>query len=114
MQSMIQKGIINSQELQNLLVKRDAGEQSFVLVDVREEGEYNMSHIKGADMLKPLSTMAEWAEALAEETKDKIVIFTCHTGARSGDMQNVFKKKGHTQTLNHIGGIMSFRGEVVR
>ena len=114
MQSMIQKGIINSQELQNALAQRDAGEQAFVLVDVREEGEYNMSHIKGVDMLKPLSTMAEWVEPLIEETKDKIVIFTCHTGARSGDIQDVFKKNGHMQTLNHIGGIMSYRGEVVR
>jgi rhodanese-related sulfurtransferase len=65
-------------------------------------------------MLKPMSIMAEWVDALIEETKDKIVIFTCHTGARSGDIQSMFKKKGHTLTLNHIGGIMSYRGEVIR
>jgi len=114
MQNMIQKGIINSQELQTALTQRDAGEQAFVLIDVREEGEYHISHLKGVDMLKPMSRMDEWAEALLEETKDKIVVFTCHTGARSGDIQKMFKKKGHTQTLNHIGGIMSYRGEVVR
>ena len=112
MKNMIEKGVINSQELEAALAQREAGEAQFVLVDVREEGEYAMSHLKGVDMLKPMSTMTEWAESLLSETKDAIVVFTCHTGARSGDIQHIFKKKGHQNTLNHIGGIMSYRGEV--
>lgn len=111
---MIQKGVINSEELLSLLAKRDADKVEFVLIDVREEGEYAMSHIKGVDMLKPMSIIKEWIDEVIAQTEDKIVIFTCHTGARSGDIQTMFKKKGHTQTLNHIGGIMSYRGEVIR
>lgn len=114
MQKLIQKGTINSQELLDLLANRGTEAQEFVLVDVREEGEYNMSHMKGVDMLKPMSTQEEWEDALLEEAKDKVIILTCHTGSRSGDIQHMLKKKGHTNILNHIGGIASYRGEVVR
>lgn len=113
MKNMIEKGVINSEELEKALVQREAGEVQFILVDVREEGEYAMSHLKGVDMLKPMSTMKEWADSLMAETKETMVVFTCHTGARSGDIQHMFKKKGHKNTLNHIGGIMSYRGEVI-
>jgi len=114
MQNMIQKGTIDSQDLQNALMQRDAGKETFVLVDVREEGEYNMSHIKGVDKLKPLSTVEEWIDTVVEETKSTIVVLTCYSGARSGDIQKMFTEKGHLNTLNHIGGIASYRGEVVR
>jgi len=114
MKNMIQKGTINSEDLQTALTQRDAGKEAFVIVDVREEGEYNMSHIKGIDMLKPLSTVQEWVDTVMEETKDVIVVFTCYSGARSSDIQKMFKEKGHSNTLNHVGGIASYRGEIVR
>jgi len=114
MRNLIQKGIINSEDLQNVLSQRDTGKEAFIIVDVREEGEYNMSHIKGVDILKPLSAVEEWIDILLEETKDMIVIFTCHSGARSADIQKIFNEKGHQNTLNHIGGIASYRGEIVR
>lgn len=110
MEALIQKGIIDSEELQQLLVQRD--NKHFVLIDVREEGEYAMSHIKGVDALKPMSSMKEWEDALFDAHKDKVLIFTCHTGSRSGDIQKVFKKRGHPATLNHVGGIASYRGEL--
>jgi len=108
-ETLIQKGTINSEQLKALL---EENKDTYVLIDVREESEYNMSHIKGVDMLKPLSMMSEWLDTLIEETKEKVVIFTCHTGARSGDVQKQFRKKGHLQVLNHIGGIASYRGEI--
>ncbi len=114
MQKLIQKGTVNSQELLDLLENRDTQPQEFLLVDVREEGEYNMSHLKGVDILKPMSEMEEWEDAFFEETKNKVIIFTCHTGSRSGDVQHEFKKKGHKNTLNHIGGIASYRGKIIR
>lgn len=110
MQAYIQKGMVTSEELKILLAQKDT--KQFILVDVREEGEYAMSHIKGVDALKPMSSVNEWAMNLLEEHKDKAIIFTCHTGSRSGDIQNMFKKKGHEAALNHVGGIASYRGEL--
>lgn len=103
---------VSSEELVELLSAREAGEADFLLVDVREEIEYNMGHIKGVDLLKPTSEFQEWGEAMLKEYKDKTLIFTCRTGARSGQVQNIFGSNGHEHVINHVGGILSFRGEI--
>lgn len=112
MQTLLEKEYINSEELEILLEERDAGKVDFILVDVREEMEYNMGHIKGVDLLKPTSDFSNWAHKFLNETKEKTLIFTCRTGSRSGQVQNVFKQNGHTHTLNHFGGIVTYRGEI--
>ena len=71
MQVLLDKGYIDSEELEILLEAREIGKADFVLVDVREDMEYNMGHIKGVDMLKPTTAFQEWALALVNETKDK-------------------------------------------
>ena len=103
---------INSEDLESLLKAREEGKADFLLIDVREDMEYDMGHVKGVDMLKPTSLFQQWAEAFFEEAKEKVVIFTCRTGARSGQVQNVFKSNGHENVINHYGGIVSYRGEV--
>ena len=105
---------VNSENLERLLAARENGEADFILIDVRENMEYDMGHLKGVDMLKPTSDFQSWAEALFDELKDKVVIFTCRTGNRSGQVQNVFKRNGHTKVINHFGGIVSYRGEIER
>ena len=105
---------INSEDLEVLLKARESGEADFLLVDVREDMEYEMGYIKGVDMLKPTSDFQSWAETLFEEAKDKVVIFTCRTGYRSGQVQNVFRSNGHPRVINHSGGIVFYRGEIER
>lgn len=112
MQTLLEKSHINSEELSSLLQAREEGKVDFILVDVRENMEFKMGHIKGADMLKPTSLFQEWGEEFFNETKEKTVVFTCRTGSRSGQVQNVFKQNGHTRVLNHFGGIVSYRGEI--
>ncbi len=112
MQILLDKGYIDSEELNTLLQERDEGKADFILVDVREDMEYNMGHIKGVDMLKPTTEFQQWALTLLNETKDKTVIFTCRTGSRSGQVQNAFKQHGHNGVLNHFGGIVTYRGAI--
>ncbi|EIF50202.1 MULTISPECIES: rhodanese-like domain-containing protein [Sulfurovum] len=112
MQELLEKDDINSEELELLLEARDEGKVDFLLVDVREEMEYNMGHIKGVDMLKPTTAFQQWAQELFDETKEKKVIFTCRTGSRSGQVQHVFQQHGHTGVLNHFGGIVTYHGEI--
>ena len=109
MQSLLDKANIYSEELETLL---EEGKVDFLLVDVREDMEYRMGHIKGVDMLLPTSTFGDWAEKFAQENKDKIVIFTCRTGSRSGQVQHIFKSNGIGSVINHEGGIVSYRGEI--
>jgi len=111
MQTLLAKNDINSQELETLLKAREEGKVDFVLVDVREDMEYNMGHIKGVDMLKPTSTFQDWGQEFFAETQDKRVVFTCRTGSRSGQVASMFAQNGHKGAINHFGGIMSYRGE---
>jgi len=112
MHELLTQSNINSEELETLLKAREEGNADFLLIDVREDMEYAMGHVKGVDMLKPTSSFQEWAEQFFDEIKDKTVIFTCRTGARSGQVQNIFKSNGHEKVINHYGGIVSYRGEV--
>jgi rhodanese-related sulfurtransferase len=111
MSEMLNKPSITSGELEILLKERESGSVDFVLVDVREQMEYDSGHVKGVDILKPTSTFQAWGQSFLDENKDKTVIFTCRTGSRSGQVQNVFKQNGMPNVINHSGGIMSFRGE---
>jgi len=112
MQTLLDKNYINSEELNSLLQARNEGKADFVLVDVREDMEFQMGHIKGADMLKPTSSFQKWGQELFNETKDKTVVFTCRTGSRSGQVQNIFIQNGHKRVINHFGGIVSYHGEI--
>ena len=108
------KHFVDSVELEELLKMRERGEIDFLLVDVREEFEYQEAHIKGVDMLKPTSQFQLWAPEFLEKYKDKNIIFTCRTDNRSGQVQQIFMQNGMQKVTNHLGGILSYRGEIVR
>ena len=112
LQTLLKQNDISSEELQQLLGAREEGKANFLLVDVREDMEFDMGHIKGVDMLKPTSSFQQWALELLNETKDKTLILTCRTGNRSAQVQNVFKQNGHNGVINHYGGIVTYRGEL--
>ncbi len=112
MSEILKKSNITSSELVSLLKDRAKGNADFILVDVREQMEYDSGHIKGVDMLKPTSIFQSWAQSFLDENKDKTVIFTCRTGSRSGQVQNVFRQNGMENVINHIGGIMSYVGGI--
>ena len=114
MSELLQKSYVQSEELEVLLKEREAGNVDFILVDVREQGEYDMGHLKGVDMLKPTSTFQAWAESFIEENMDKTVIFTCRTDSRSGQVQRVFQQNGMKNVINHAGGIVTYRGDIVQ
>lgn len=112
MHELLSKDDVYSTELEALLAAREQGEAEFLLVDVREEMEYDMGHIKGVDLLKPTSDFQSWAQKLLDETKEQTVIFTCRTGNRSGQVQNIFRRNGHPSVINHTDGIVGYRGEI--
>lgn len=112
MQNILEKSNVYSDELEMLLKEREEGKVDFLLVDVREDMEYHMGHIKGVDTLLPTSSFGQWAQKFLEENKDKTVIFTCRTGNRSGQVQHIFKSNGLDRVINHADGIVGYRGEI--
>jgi rhodanese-related sulfurtransferase len=114
MKSLLSKESINSQELESLLYARKKGRVDFLLVDVREEREYESAYIEGVDILMPSSLFSEWSEDFCRVYRQRAVIFTCRTGNRSGVLQRLCKANGMACVINHAGGITAFCGETIK
>jgi adenylyltransferase/sulfurtransferase len=81
--------------------KLDRGD-TFRLIDVREQSEYNVARIAGAELL-PLSSAQQWIETLSP---DEELVFFCHVGGRSQQVASFLAhQRGFTNVANMIGGI---------
>jgi rhodanese-related sulfurtransferase len=112
MHELLQKSVVQSEELETLLRAREEGEADFILIDVREKMEYDEGHILGVDLLQPTSHFSDWAPKLFEQYKEMPIIFTCRTDSRSGQVQMIFKRHGHPHVINHGGGIVTYAGAI--
>ena len=80
-------------------------ERSDVLVlDVREQWEYDEGHIPGVTLIP----MGEVANRLAEIPTDQEVIVTCRSGNRSGQITDFLREQGYDNVHNMEGGILAW------
>jgi rhodanese-related sulfurtransferase len=77
----------------------------YVLVDVREDGEWASGRIPGA-LHVPLS---RFAKEVGKIPKDKQIIFYCASGMRSKSALKLAKKLGLTADSHLGGGISEWR-----
>ena len=80
-----------------------------VLLDVRTNEEYADGHIEGSKNL-PLQEIESVASVITDKTTPLFVY--CRSGARSARAVAILKNKGYTDVTD-IGGILSYKGEVV-
>jgi len=78
-------------------------EAGSVLVDVREQNEYDEERIAGS-ILIPLS---EFQERYEELPKDKELVMQCRSGARSGRATEFLNAEGYN-AVNMAGGILAW------
>jgi rhodanese-related sulfurtransferase len=83
-----------------LSARMKRGEQ-VTLIDVREQGEYQIARIEGASLL-PLSQFQEWAGRLNPEEE---IIVMCHHGIRSAHVCLILAQQGFKKMVNLAGGI---------
>jgi molybdopterin/thiamine biosynthesis adenylyltransferase/rhodanese-related sulfurtransferase len=83
------------------LEQRDRGERDFELVDVREQGEYEISRIPGAVLIPKNEFLI--GDAVARLPRDKQVVFHCKAGVRSAEVLAVAKSAGLDDAV-HVGG----------
>ena len=84
----------------------------FVLVDVREEPEWDICKIQGAKLI-PLSHILNGnIDILEDIEKDKDLVLYCHTGARSAEALNILMNKGFKSLKNLVGGIDAWANEI--
>ena len=87
------------------------GDESFVLLDVRNEDEFEEGHIEGA-LLIPLDRIGELAPELIPD-KEVLILVYCRSGRRSMEASQRLVDLGYTQVVD-FGGILDWLYEVVR
>lgn len=75
-----------------------------VLIDVREQWEYDEGHIPGITLIP----MSEIETRLSEIPQDKTIIVTCRSGNRSGQVHTFLEQNGFDNTHNMAGGILAW------
>lgn len=77
----------------------------YLLIDVREQDEWDNGHINGA-ILWPLSRIA--SGDIPEEMRDEEVIAYCQKGARSLQAATILKEHGFTDVISLSGGYIAW------
>ena len=77
--------------------------QEVIILDVREQDEYDSGHIPGA-MLLPAGTIYEATAADAIPEKDSTVLVYCRSGNRSKTASSTLADLGYTN-IYEFGGI---------
>ena len=112
-EALVNQAEIDPDEMMALLEARDLGMVDFKLVDVREHMEWQMGHIKGADVLVPTSSFYQSIEEAKLDKNENIILY-CHVGSRSAHVARLMPDMGYTKIGNLTHGIVSYSGEIER
>jgi phage shock protein E len=76
-------------------VKKVLGENKAILIDVREQAEWDAGHLQGAQLL-PLSTLKgnDIKDLLKDLPKDKPIYLHCKAGGRCLQAAEILQKQG--------------------
>ena len=80
------------------------GRDDVILIDVREQSEYDAGHIPGITLVP----MSDIQNRLDEIPTDKEVIVTCRSGNRSGQVTDFLRQNGFDNVHNMQGGILAW------
>ncbi|ODR01085.1 adenylyltransferase/sulfurtransferase MoeZ [Mycobacterium intermedium] len=97
---------ITPSELRALL---DSGSK-LALIDVREQAEFDIVHIDGAQLI-PKSLITS-GEGLSQLPQDRKAVLYCKSGVRSAEALAAVKKAGFSDALHLQGGIMAWAKEI--
>lgn len=76
-----------------------------LLIDVREQTEYDAGHIPGITLIP----MGEIANRLADIPKDKTVVVSCQSGRRSSQVAAFLQEQGYTNIHDLQGGFSAWQ-----
>ncbi|QJB58227.1 rhodanese-like domain-containing protein [Pseudodesulfovibrio sp. zrk46] len=81
---------------------------SYMLIDVRQEWEYEEFHLPGAYLIP----LVDLADRLDEVVTDKPVLVYCRSGGRSMAAAILLEGQGFKDLTNMVGGVMAWQGDV--
>lgn len=86
------------------------GGEDFLLLDVREDSEYEIARIEGS-LLIPMSQLRHRVEEL-EGHRDRRIVVHCHHGGRSMQVTHALRQSGFHRVQNMAGGIDSWSEQI--
>ena len=93
----------NDQQISQEEAKEMMDTQDVIILDVREQDEYDSGHIPGAVLL-PVGTIDEETAAEVIPDKDSTVLVYCRSGNRSKTASSALAELGYTN-IYEFGGI---------
>ncbi|MEK6949200.1 MAG: molybdopterin-synthase adenylyltransferase MoeB [Nanoarchaeota archaeon] len=107
-----EKSLMEDEVSVHQLKKMMDDHEDFVLIDVREEPEWDICKIRGAKII-PLSQIAEGNMDILENIEiDRKIVLHCHTGARSAQALIILKSLGFKNLKSLVGGIDAWSNEI--
>jgi len=101
---------ISVRDLEKMLDRREAGDEDFLLVDVREPNEYEIVSIPGS-VLIPKGDFVT-GSALAELPQDRKTVLYCKTGVRSAEVLALVKGAGMSDAVHVGGGVVAWVNQI--
>ena len=101
---------ISVKDLKGMLDARERGETDFVLIDVREPGEFEIVSIPGS-ILIPKGQFLD-GSALADLPTDKQIVLHCKLGGRSAECLAVVKGAGFSDAVHVGGGVLAWVNQI--
>ncbi len=101
---------ISVTQLEHMLKERDEGTRDFVLVDVREENEYEINKIPGS-VLIPKGEFLN-GNAFDQLSNDQPVVLHCKSGVRSAEALAVLKGAGYSDAVHVGGGVVAWVNQI--
>ena len=102
--------MIPQMSVTDLKAKLDAN-VDFLLLDVREQNEYDIVKIDGAKLMPLSSFQVYWEEELGDK-KDEEIVIHCKLGGRSQQACDFLAAQGFTNVSNVAGGIFAWVDQV--
>lgn len=102
---MITYKSVSSQEAKELMDTED----SYVILDVRTEEEYEQGHIKNAVLIPDYEVETRAEKELPD--KDQLIMVYCRSGRRSKIASDILVSLGYTNIVE-FGGIIDWEYEI--
>ena len=101
---------ISVAQLEHMLKERSEGTRDFVLVDVREQNEYEINKIPGS-VLIPKGEFLN-GNAFDQLSNDQPVVLHCKSGVRSAEALAVLKGAGYSDAVHVGGGVVAWVNQI--
>jgi sulfur-carrier protein adenylyltransferase/sulfurtransferase len=101
---------ISVHQLKAKLDARERGEDDFVLIDVREPNEWDISRIPGAELIPKGEFLM--GDALSKLPQNKPTVLYCKVGNRSAEILALVKAAGFADAIHVGGGVTAWVNQI--